>query len=1242
MVVNTAHDFDVMKFIFLLLILLYSTSGWQELTKTIQLTEYCVTSNESRSNSTCHTLKYYMRNSSLFFKSSTTFIFDAGDHFTDFSVSLQVSNVSGLALIGHNATIQCKNQSNFFHFNYVQDLIIDGLNFFQCGFSLLNKTAGYSTLLLTNVTNFELTNVLISESDYQGIFLNNTFGIIFIANLTIEFCRTFDKQPANAMYFKKCLTNFSANVTIRDTVFLKNVNEGPRKHTYYLGLYPYAAGLTVVMMCPGITVHLDNITAEANVGKDGGNLAFIFHTANLFEVPPVIVNNSNIKDGVATQGGGIFTSLAQPYSAGKQKRSFANHAILFIENTLFENNSASFVGGAISIRQKESNISSYIGDIHIKNCTFIRNSFWNKGGHGGTAITSINFILTEVDQHISPQFKTFVSSCSFVENYIKANKRNSAGTAVIFVKTNPHFNLSDVYINGSNSSGILGLQSNLVLSGNITISNNSAESGGGILLCQNAVLYLESSLDLLIFNNTAQFGGGIAVESVCVVSKPICFFQLVSSSPQDWSNISIHLHNNTALKNTGSNLYGGSVDFCYMIENSAHEAPANLSLPVFKEIFNVLPNYSPGLPYVTSDPNHVCVCINGSVNCSKSDIDYYYPTSVYPGQRFKIRIILVGQLDGSVPGYVVANLQNEDQSGARLDDSSKLHNLKRPQCTEVEYSILSNQTGINVTMEINAAVHDDISVIQFLPQYRQLRVTISISDCPIGFTIADSDVCVCEPILKKVSVNCNTGNQTLVVPTHVWVGNINLSNVSTIVTANHCPPEYCNSSQSYIKASMTNFSQDSQCQSYRTGIMCGQCVDGYSATFGGSGCVKCSNKWLWFLLVDVFAGIFLVFVLTFLNITVADGTINALIFYANVVEAYSSSLFSHTGKDSWLTTTLKLFIGCLSLEIEFQTCFFDGMDEYTKTWISFIFPFYIWLILGLIVLLSRRFVFVMQIIGTNAAKVLATLILLSYSRLLQSIIQAIDFTHVTASNGESWSVWTKDGNMHFFGWKHSLLFVFAVCLLILLIPFTISLLFIQILQRYSHHRIFFLVNKLKPLLDAYTGPYTNSARFWTGYLLFARVLIFICSTLTGRVLYMAGVSIAAALLYILLTTAFFLHEGVYKKNGVQILEGSLLLNLALLLLATSYVGFHKMSQAFYTLFFVGIAFLTFISVILYHVAKQMYKIDLIRNCIFAAKRRVIQRYQYKRIESQEGSTDRGCLPPVVQFIEDREPLLADS
>ena len=1229
-----------MKSQFVLLSFLLYATCFLEHPQVIQHPEYCVASNNNQSNISCHTLEYYMRNSSLFFKNNTTFLFYPGDHLTDINVSLYVSNVSGLTLKGYDATIRCENRSNFFHFDFVQDLVIKGLNFHQCGFSYTNKTAGYSTLLLTNVTNFELTNALISESDYQGILLSNTFGTIFIANLTIELCRTFDKQPANAMYFKECFTNFSADVTIRDTVFLNNVNKGLKEQNYYLGLYPYAAGLTVVVMCPGITVYLDNITAKANVGKDGGNLAFIFHTANLFEVPPVIVNNSNIRDGVATQGGGIFTSLAQPYSAGKHKRSFANHTILSIENTLFENNSASFVGGAISVRQKESNISSYIGGIHIKNCTFIQNSIENNGGHGGTAITSINFIVTEVDQHISPQFKTFISGCSFLKNHVKFNKNMTAGTAVIFVKTNPYLKLSDITINGRNSSGILGLQSNLVLSGNIMISNNSAESGGGILLCQNAVLYLESGLDLMITNNSAQFGGGIAVESVCVVSKPICFFQLASSSPQDWSNISIHLHNNAALnKNTGSNLYGGSVDFCYILESSTHDVSANGSLSVFNKIFDIHPNYSAGFPYVTSQPNRACICLNNKTNC---DIpEYHYPHSVYPGQLFKISIVLVGQLYGSAPGYVVATLENESQAVFNNSKSKTFHDMAKPQCNEVSYVICSNQTGINVTMEIKAALHNDISVIQFLPRYRQLKVTVSISDCPKGFTIVDK-VCECDPVLSAVKAKCIAFNQTIVVPNYVWVGYVNRSNVSTIVSSKYCPPEYCNTSQSsnFISASLTDFHQDSQCKPNRVGIMCGQCAEGYSATFGGGGCVKCSNHWLWYILVYIFAGMFLVFVLTFLDITVADGTINGLIFYANVVEANHSYLYTH--KYSWLTSALRVFTGWLSLKSEIETCFYNGMSEYSKAWMSFLFPFYMWVILGLIIVFSRRFKLVMRIIGTNAVKVLATLILLSYSRLLQSIISAVDFTAVTASSDDSWLVWTKDGNIHFLRWKHLLLLVFSVCLLILLIPFTLLLLFIQIMQRYSHHKVFCFVNKFKPLLDAYTGPYSDSARFWTGYLLLARIVIFFCSILTDRFRYMESVDITTATLIVILTTVFFLRDGVYTKKWVEMLEGSLLLNLALLLLATDYAGNHKLGQASYTNFFVGTAFLTFLAVVIYHVAKQIFKITLIRDCILAANRKFMQRFEYQRIEPKGDSTERGFLPPVVRFTEDREPLLADN
>jgi len=68
------------------------------------------------------------------------------------------------------------------------------------------------------------------------------------------------------------------------------------------------------------------------------------------------------------------------------------------------------------------------------------------------------------------------------------------------------------------------------------------------------------------------------------------------------------------------------------------------------------------------------------------------------------------------------------------------------------------------------------------------------------------------------------------------------------------------------------------------------------------------------------------------------------------------------------------------------------MDAYAKTWLQFAFPSYIWLAAGLIIFLSRRSTRMARLMGRNAIQVLATLFLLSYTKLLQTIIAVLSFT----------------------------------------------------------------------------------------------------------------------------------------------------------------------------------------------------------------------------------------------------------
>ena len=112
------------------------------------------------------------------------------------------------------------------------------------------------------------------------------------------------------------------------------------------------------------------------------------------------------------------------------------------------------------------------------------------------------------------------------------------------------------------------------------------------------------------------------------------------------------------------------------------------------------------------------------------------------------------------------------------------------------------------------------------------------------------------------------------------------------------------------------------------------------------------------------------------------------------------------------------------------------------------FPLYLWFITGVFIFLSgkRR---CSWIVRRNAVKVLATFILLSYARLLTAIANALQISYLQLNNGSYERRWMIDGNDMYFTGKHIPLFLFASSLSLLLLPFTLCLLFIQCLHKVS-------------------------------------------------------------------------------------------------------------------------------------------------------------------------------------------------
>ena len=161
------------------------------------------------------------------------------------------------------------------------------------------------------------------------------------------------------------------------------------------------------------------------------------------------------------------------------------------------------------------------------------------------------------------------------------------------------------------------------------------------------------------------------------------------------------------------------------------------------------------------------------------------------------------------------------------------------------------------------------------------------------------------------------------------------------------------------------------------------CSDNLSLVLGTSRCMECHKPWITLVIpLIVIAGLFLVAFLIFLNLTVSVGTINGLIFYANIVRANNAVFFPPRISNSLLNK----FIAWLNLDLGIETCFYDGFDAHAKTWFQFLFPIYIWLLVAVIIIASHYSTIASRVSGNNAVQVLDTLFLLSYAKLLRIII----------------------------------------------------------------------------------------------------------------------------------------------------------------------------------------------------------------------------------------------------------------
>ena len=582
--------------------------------------------------------------------------------------------------------------------------------------------------------------------------------------------------------------------------------------------------------------------------------------------------------------------------------------------------------------------------------------------------------------------------------------------------------------------------------GSLQLINNNAEFGGGMYLEVNSKLYVIKTLtvhySILYFvnftGNSASYGGAVYVandtnsgtcspDNECFI-QTLTFYVFISSY---LNTVNILFSENTATEQ-GSNLFGGLLDRCIpspLAEVYRKQRIHYSGVTYLQNITNIAQLHS-----ITSQLVRVCFCNSEH----EPDCSYQLHTiTVKKGEAFYVSVVAVDQVNNTVDANIITTLSSSDGG---IGEGQQTQSVGT-NCTDLTYNVYSphgNET-INLYTEgpcESAALSTSHVTIHFN------ECTCSVGFQPLSNSKSSTRCeCICDSKLSPYITDCNIATSMVFrFGTNSWITYINNTDSPGYVKYPYCPFDYCKplTENVSINFNLPNGS-DTQCAYNRTGVLCGYCRGKSSLSLASSRCLPCHSHWpaVWIIIfvAAILVGILIVIVLLALNMTVSVGLINGFIFYANIVSA-GSAVFFPSSEPSFPS----VFVAWLNLEIGIDVCFIDGLDAYIKIWLQLAFTVYIISLVVIVIIVSEYSPRFYQLIGRKyPVATLATLILLSYAKLLLVTITALSFAKLDYPDGKQEIVWLPDGNVKYFQGKHIPLVLVSMLIIPIGLPYTILL-----------------------------------------------------------------------------------------------------------------------------------------------------------------------------------------------------------
>ena len=747
------------------------------------------------------------------------------------------------------------------------------------------------------------------------------------------------------------------------------------------------------------------------------------------------------------------------------------------------------------------------------------------------------------------QVNVLFESLNILHNSYNQFKRIQHNDIISVTKANIHISGPVNVAENHALLSIMRFQScDILFSGKITFDTNYC----------NEVISLDTHIKVMEYTNITFTGNKYYSKILTIESTedyyqlyPYCLFQYItmdsSSSSEEllphYSIIVNHNYNpnwNRITLPTQSN--NCSISFCHFMSHCKWVPSA------------VFYNYSPetiNKQIIQNDDqncnhhNYICHC-SKEINCSIDILG-----SVYPGQTLQTNLCNMCSNENITILYAEVHNVNLPNTTCKIAHQSQLINFIGNHSHTVNYTIVSSTPNSN-RCELFLTVSPFLNKI-----YDTFYV--ELLPCPIGFILQDG-VCDCDPILPKKFDKCYIDHAAIRRPANTWITAHSQANNTKYLISN-CPMDYCLPYSSNVNL----LHPDLQCQFNRTGILCSQCLHHLSMVFGSSRCKECNNiHSLLIISIVTVAGIAVVVLLFLLNLTVTNGGINGIIFYANIISINDSVFLMNDN----VFKLLRVFVSFVNLDLGIETCFYNGMDSYAKTWLLLLFPCYLIIIAASIIIASRYSSRILRLTYTRSLPVLATLFLLSYTGVLITVLTVL-FSYSTITHlpsGHKQIVWSIDASVPLFGLKFTILFIICLLLFFLLIPFNIILLFTRYLLQFR------LINRFKPLLDAFQGSCKDKYYYWVAICITLRSIYF---ALYG---FQPKVRILISTMILIFLIAYHGYIRPNKNKMVNIQELLLLVNLTIIYAVSHYENVFSIV----TNVMISLAFIQFCTTVLYH------------------------------------------------------------